>query len=327
MQYIQFRANMAYSLSNVTLNSTFSINPRHSNDLINLACICAAILFHAIGSTLLLATYKGCKTPQHVFLTNLSLTELICNFLTATATILRGVSEEEYKPLATLLDGLLYTTFVYLHYATFFIITADRLAATLLHVHYKVKCTPGRGRLTVLAAWSVCVSTGVAVNVYNRYAHGSNWLYDFNEVYVYQIPMVLAWMYLFFALASYAIMFVCYTRSRRSATTHQFSTLQLFRKSKFYVSILLMTSFVMLVVVPFLLLAIARDHMSTTVESICELVTYLSDPLDFFIYVFIYDPVYLRLKRKIGGILTKFLSWSVASKSLSVEDYKTDLIG
>ena len=99
-------------------------------------------------------------------------------------------------------------------------------------------------------------------------------------------------------------MFSRYVRSRRSSSLTKFSTFQLFRSSKFYVSILLITSFTTLVVIPFLLLCVARKHLGRNGEMICELITYASDPLDFFIYAFIYDPVYEWIKQRVNGIIT-----------------------
>ena len=210
-------------------------------------------VLHGIGGILLIKTYKRRKTSQHLLLVNLSLTELLRN-ITRVAICSIFITERR-DSVATYTLWAVYITFVtYLYFSAMFLITVDRLVATLLNVRHKMICTTNRTQWLVAVVWLLVSLVTVCVSVYYHSLYGILWMYVcdvIHRVLVYRVITVLTVLYLISAVVCYTLIFLRYTRSKRSIAQNHLSNLQLFRKSKFYVSILLITSFIFLQVVPY----------------------------------------------------------------------------
>ena len=115
--------------------------------------------------------------------------------------------------------------------------------------------------------------------------------------------MAMNSLFLLFAVVSYLIMFLKYIKSRRSSmSTHQ-SKFFLFRTSKFYVSLLLITSFIILSVIPSLIMSSSPiDESLNNNYLYLEITSVLSDTVDGVIYVLLYAPVRTILKMKVISI-------------------------
>ena len=198
------------------------------------------------------------------------------------------------------------TSVTYLYYTAMFLITADRLVATLLNIRHKMVCTTHRTKWTIIFTWLLNIAIIIGLFVYSFFTKfGVFWLFaePVHKVVELIVPATFTVLYLWFAIASYILMFVEYSRSRRSASsspTH-LSNFQLFKKSKFYVSVLLISTFLILMVIPYGFLILTKKG-----RLLINVLNMLSDTTDFVIYVVIYEPVYGTLKRYVNSTCRLF---------------------
>lgn len=268
----------------------------------------ANILFHGIGGVLLILTYKRKKTPQHLLLINLSATELLRNITRVAICTIFIVDGGDFQSLPSFSIWAVYiTTITYLYFAAMFLITVDRLVATVLSIQHMIVCTDDRIKWTIGAVWGFVLLVSFSIFGYYHSVYGVFWLYvdGIYETLVFLVPTLLTVSYMVFAVICYLVMFTRYIRSKRLSTSSHLSSLQLFRRSKFYVSVLLITSFMFLMVIPYGILA-SRGNLSVEVRLVLNILNILSDTTDFVIYVMIYEPVYGMLKHCIGSTLSAF---------------------
>ena len=296
-------------IANITTNITNATFPReaiHPRFYAYASLTGLNSFLHAFGFILLLSTLRQKKTPQHLYLLNLSLIEClnnICQTVMFTGGILYGFGPDSEVPWVPVTISVYFALTLYLYWSIMFLITADRLLATLLHIRYKSVCTFRRVAVSLCVMWVFCLTASIIILAYNYTAKGTLWIYPLWGVYAHYVHLVLASMYLFSAVVSYSIMFVSYIRSRRRTISvsptddeSQPSTFQLFRRSKFYISLLLITSFLVFMLIPWMILTITEENLPPLVVMVLVLSTSFSDTLDFFIYVFFYRPVYQWFK-------------------------------
>ena len=111
---------------------------------ISVKCMNALNIFgHGVGFLLLCATYKKCKSPQHILLLNLSFVELMGNILNAIRVSVHNNamgSDKDSILFYTVLfiDVSSFTTVNYLYYTAMFLLTGDRLAKSVLLMRYNI---------------------------------------------------------------------------------------------------------------------------------------------------------------------------------------------
>ena len=302
------------SLGNITDQETWNVfEAMDEYQYVYLILSSMNSLFHIVGCTLLVCTYKQRTTPQYLFLINLSFVELVKSTLNVAILIYNFVIEfVPYQDLLqhmVLLNWMKYiatTAMLYLYYAAMFLITADRLVATLFPLKHNILCTLRRSKLVLLAAWLCClvlsavvlVTCYTPVNPFEVEEEDMEEMVELVNIYHIYIPTTIEVLFLVFGIACYLIMFNRYTKSSRSASSSQLTTFQIFKRSKFYVSILLLTSFLLLMVIPSILHTLFDSILidSVVLINLCTILSILSDSADFVIYIFFYDPVYSFLK-------------------------------
>ena len=258
---------------------------------------CFNTLCHGIGGIFLILTYKQRKTSQHILLINLSATELLRNvtrMAICTIFILEGGETLSTYSLWT----VYITTITYLYFSAMFLITADRIVATLLNIRHKIVCTPIRTKWIVVGVWSLVLLISITLSVYYHSIYGILWLYVcevIHNIVVYRVIAVLTVLYLISVIGCYLFIFLRYAKSKRSITDSNLSTFQLFKRSKFYISFLLIISFLLLQVIPYGLLVLHKS-LPLPIRMVLNISSELSDTADFIIYVFMYDPVFKLLK-------------------------------
>ena len=119
-------------------------------------------VLHSFGFTLLMVTWKRKRTPQHLYLLNLSFIECLNNIFLTTIYI-GGIRHGKHgwfaaKPWVTVMSAIYFTFNIYVHFSIMFIITADRLMATVLNLRYMVKCTVHRTKVLLSSIWLLCIS-------------------------------------------------------------------------------------------------------------------------------------------------------------------------
>ena len=205
--------------------------------------------------------------------------------------------------------------FVYLAYFTaMFLLTADRLAASLLSIRYNSMCTAFRAKVAILFTWFIS-HLGIPL------IFGTLYITCRHDVILNALDyvskyLVSAFCLLFFLFAStsYIIMFYVFVRSRRSTCQdQQQSVFKMFTRSKFYIAIVLISTFLLLAVIPRLLYCFIHQHDSEPykiIKYILYIVASISDTTDAFIYIFFYTPVQKLMIKNFRWLFTQCRSSS-----------------
>ena len=276
------------------------------------------IALHSLGSLLLFQTLKQRKQkPQHYYLINLALTEVLKNCTIELQVFFKLIVEGSSASITTCQNLFWFTTYVsftsmyYLYFSAMFFITNDRLLAVTKNIQYRFVWNIHRTKVLIIGSW--CISLLIVLPSFTivYFVHGVHDL--LGDILLYYIPTILNVVYLGFAAATYLIMFRKYISSRRLVRkkSKDSSVFNMFRQSKFFVSVLLIASFLVLTVVPYLIIFICNLNGTVLSKSFyiysntCIL---LGDTLDAIIYIFTYIPVSRLLKRRVKSAKCWFVS-------------------
>ena len=88
-------------------------------------------------------------------------------------------------------------------------------------------------------------------------------MYELNErgvvdVLIVYVQTTLASIFLLFCLITYFFIFAKHATNKRQFSSQTLTVLQVFKRSRFYVSVLLVTSFLLLVVLPMVVYSFSR---------------------------------------------------------------------
>ena len=168
-------------------------------------------------------------------------------------------------------------------------------------MRYKLFCTIKRTKFALAMVWALAFVAGIVIHTYNSSVYGKTWIWtnsELRDIFVLNVHIVIQSIYIVFAVICYVTMFCIYVNStRRSRVSSQLTTFGIFRRSKFYVALLLITSYLLFTVIPYLILATSWRYLSTPVWRLLETLIPASDTVDFFIYLFLYRPVYKILRQ------------------------------
>ena len=186
-------------------------------------------------------------------------------------------------------------------------LTLDRLTAVYLGLKYPVYWTPGKTKKTLVVIWGLGL-VSVIFFVLLEMHHGF-WFRKDAMVYA-MLSFSIA--YVIFALSTYVFIFWTYLKSRSVQRTSngegdENSALQTFLQSRFYVSVLIIFTYLLFNVMPFTVMAcltlepggdvwVTDTWIEKTVIALLHL-CYLSDPL---IYIFLQGDVRKELCNLIG---------------------------
>ena len=287
---------------------------------VHLFLLLVNVVLHSICSLLLAYTYQNerPRKTQPLYLLNLSISELLRNSVNFSIDTYMFISKPDELFYATYITfvWVVELTFVLPYLAAMFLLTGDRLAACLLGIQYNIKCTVFRAKATILTTWifSVLVVPSAYYAVYIGYGYR-----EFSstvEMFRY-IWAALIQLHMIFAIVSYIIMFTVFVRSRRRTNSdQQQSLLQLFAHSKFYVAILLISTFIVMQGIPALFFIYYTQFSNSNnglVISNWRLFVYyaitvtLSDTTDAMIYVFLYNPIRNLLQTKLRVLFSPCL--------------------
>ena len=119
-----------------------------------------------------------------------------------------------------------------------------------------------------------------------------------HNVLLSYIPLIVMGSFLLISVTSYAIMFRSFLLSRREVTNSELTAWQAFRGSKFYIAVLLMTSFIVFWIAPMMIGRFInidrRYYIYINISFI------FSDTVDGIIYVFLKPSVNKLLREKLG---------------------------
>ena len=114
------------------------------------------------------------------------------------------------------------------------------------------------------------------------------------DVLIVYTQTTIAFGYLLFSIVSYSMIFLKFWKSKQQIVSEQLPLIRAFRQSKFYTSIVLVISSLLLSVIPLLVYTISRSlrvHLSANVTLYIDSSLLLSDTVDAVVYVFLYQPV------------------------------------
>ena len=278
------------------------------------------LVFHLLGFHLLMCLYKIRRhTPQQLFLINLAFIEALRNFLSilmVDVTMFISTDRKKEYSNETLNDTTIFVTLkvdlqndigtvqryisiliavIYLlQYTAMLCITIDRFLASLLTIRYRIHCSVKKAQYLLIGIWMLALVIFLAMSVFCS-------IYPYNSYMVY----VFAYLPLDFILISvtiftYSFLFYKHVKSQkmqeRDCTTNSNNTslISVFRKSKFYISILLITSFIIFFVIPdiiFTFAAIIPNNITKGLIMANAIPVLLSDLFDAWIYIFMQQAV------------------------------------
>ena len=194
-------------------------------------------------------------------------------------------------------------------------LTLDRLMNIVIGMRYSAYWTPGKTKKLLIIFWVIGCLWSLA-NVVMYYFRGSEWVYNVTVAYV---GLVKSIAYIVLAFVTYLVIFWKYKKSRDSL--HQFqssentersehsSFLQMFRKSRFYVSVLIIFTYLLFITIPygvFVFLSangkLLENKTITTEFKIAEILIHLSYTSDAVIYIFLQSDV----RKTLLGIISCF---------------------
>ena len=267
------------------------------------------LLSHFVGSYLLICLYKsGAKTVQQTYLINLSLTEILASlimlledglhFIPFDNSILTEINRtEKYFYI------VIYVTFC-VYYWDMILITADRLAATILHMKYPLYWDKGKAMNAVIGTWTVAIVTCIAVSIAYKFTK-----FNFKKIFTNYVHSIFIFSFMLFVVYTYSYIFHKYKQSRRrpSVYTQNNGRLQsvcgIFCNSKFYITILLVGTFILFMVVPnliYLFCDLSRSYDTHTVKDIVKIFYQFSFLSDACVYIFMQPAVRATLLTKTG---------------------------
>ena len=273
----------------------------------------SSVILHTLGSYLQIRLYKeGKDSVQLVYLINLALTEAIgCTLGLFALHIpkLMSISPRTnpvYGEFHKYVSVVLYTLPL-IYYTNYIYITVDKLLYIILGIKYHVYCTINRTLKLIKATWSVggCVWIIMSLVSYIREAR-------YDDYFSQYFNPTLDFVFLATGVVCYTMIFKEYKNTRAApvplsyvnennttARRKKESSIKLFLNSRFYVSGLLIATFLVLVVIPdlvYLFHTVIGKHGSILFNDIVLvffLLSYLNDAL---IYIFM-QPEVRRLLR------------------------------
>ena len=274
---------------------------------------------HTFGFLLLCCVKQ--KGSQLIFLLNLSISEFLKNFVLSLKTLQQLLSNSKNSLILIeeihIYVGIVYDySIMFSYYMTMFAITADRYFIILLGKRYQNYWSTIRTKYLLVITWILGILTSLTISLAYKFMGDHKEIrYFINApdreaaVVVYSSPLIDA-IFIVLAIAVYYKIFRKYTRSQQKLSNDAIhrqreSAFQLFVQSKFFIAVLLISSFLMFTIIPDMIFSyyqISDKPISSKLDTICYILFVTSDLADVFIYVFVQVKVRKILWKKINGL-------------------------
>ena len=270
------------------------------------------IIFHSVGLYLLVSLHKdGRSDIQLILIMNLSVTEILLSIFNMLEKFLEEESlnnSETFDVAAKYLSIVLMTPFEFSHYMNMLYITINKLLEVLLNIKYELYCTFSKVKYLIGVTWLVGIVFCASIILVEIFAG-----YELESLIIYSL-VAFDFAFIVIAVGSNSYIFHKYRKSCIAPvqTTPQPSIWNVFRNSRFYVSALMILSFLLLVVTPDVINILVPRNVEDDVEDedIVDIyvnavdivldfminLSYLSNAL---IYIFMHTPVKQLLLRKL----------------------------
>lgn len=288
---------------------------------------------HLFGFLLLKELYRNGKdTPQLLYIMNLSICQTIKNlvlFLTMFLHMMTkyGLPSPHVNSVIVEVQRhlVLFGTMVFfLFYVLMIFVTVDRLLEVYLSLKYPVFVNIAIATRQLKTTWILCVLISIYLSVCYE-LHGSHSI----SVFDLYICLILDLLYLIIAVVTYTYLFTRFKNTRggsgsRSANHNlaaqhrHVSAFNVFRHSRFYVSVLIVTSFLVLFVIPDLVATCMnfRKNRSEFLLIVLFICNGVSDFCNAVVYIFIQRPVKRLLLKKCKALLDDYYKKDMTSSHL-----------
>ena len=278
-----------------------------------LSLIMLNIIFHSIGCYLLLKLYKnGKENVQQIYLINLSITHTLGNMFQLISRVLLMVKNGDTAYFCIIV--ILLTLFTFSYYMSMVYITVDKALDILLNIKYPLYWNEHRAKYLVYLTWLVGVLTSVFVFVLH-YVGNITVENIADHMFLYVYPL-FDFTFVVLAVLCYSFLFHKYKQSRFSPCCPQNNVkifnckfravtgrvLKIFRTSNFYISVLLILTFLIFMVIPnlvYLVYGVLGGNKSKTLDDTLLILFNISYLLDAWIYIFAQQPVRRMLFKKL----------------------------
>ena len=215
------------------------------------------MVFHITGSYFLICLYKiGQNKPEHIYLINLSISEIIIAAYDILSEVLKlsknsvALSVKDYVDIANGYGISL------VYYLCMMFLAVDRLLEIQLNIKYHLYCDEDKAKFSLKVTWGISVLSTIIISL----VHGVIKIDVFDPLYMYVYP-TLDLMFTIIAVVTYGSLFHRYRKARLPPTQQstsgsnqkQESLLHVFQASKFYIPTLLIATFLLFMVIPDLL--------------------------------------------------------------------------
>lgn len=224
------------------------------------------ILIHSLGFYLLLCLHKRCtENVQIIYIMNLSATELILNILSFIRNFIRVASpvianKHWFKDLTMYSYIVDYAVFRFCLYMWMFYITIDRVCGVLLNMSYPSYWNSTKALYLVVVTWVfgfiVSISTALVYGFHSSDEENMFLIANYTII-IFDITFVVV------AVISYGSIFHVFQKQRHNSflgkqtkgssspdSENEESLWTIFRHSRFYVSVLIVSTFILFTIIP-----------------------------------------------------------------------------
>ena len=264
---------------------------------------------HILGSYLLIHQYRnGVQNPQQLFLINLATTEVLINLIKWVASILNmpsvspniALSIQECQYYIRTLRGFGFST---VYFLSMIYLTLEKLFDIILNIKYHLYWNGNRTINLLKVTWTISITTAIIVSLIYHYTG-----YDFIGILDMFVYPIFDFIFIIIALLTYGFIFHRYKQTRTPPTQNSSyiaspNAFQVFVKSRFYIPVLLISTFIVFMAIPeiihlsFIYMERKPGVRLRTILKIFWALTYLSDA---FIYIWMKPSVKKLLLRKLG---------------------------
>ena len=281
------------------------------------------IILHLVGCYLLKNIYHNRKkTVQQLYLIHLSTIEAMKNVCYLIGNVSNIIYLSKYPIFSIkIARGISYyimaitTTGVYLSYfLAMTYLTVDRLLHVLLHMKYSMFWTINKARKLLIVTCIVNFGISATFALVYYFIRDDNIMVTIIEnIFNIYVPTVLYTIFVILAVVSYIIMFLKFADSRRvtmqtDPDAPRQSLFRIFLNSRFFVSIILVMSYLIFMIIPSLIRVfyyIADVHMPDILFEYINISVTLSDTADGIIYIFMDRSVRKLLVKKVSSLINR----------------------
>ena len=269
-------------------------------------------ILHTFGGYLLIYQYRhGLQDSHELFLINLSISEGIVNllqFLINPISDMISMSTNHalvINKVQHYIKTLRGVGFVTVYFLTMIYLTLDRLFDILLNIRYSLYWNELYTKNLLKVTWAMSISTAITVSVVYHYTG-----VDFHVILDLCVYPTFDIVFIIIAVLTYGFIFHKYKQTRNPPTENTTTTsnyrrpniLRVFQKSRFYIPVLSITTFIVFVAIPEMihlwLVVIKGTHFNPlkTILAILWALSYFSDAV---LYIWMKPSVKRLLLRKL----------------------------